>query len=76
MKQSLTKQETNKIQQMCFDDPSKMCAIAQLIIDVCQVVSVTTYSELKGKHRNTIIQQKNKLTGLKIEQRKYISLNQ
>lgn len=76
MKQELTNKEIKKIQNLCFDNSAKSCAIAQLILDTCQVVSVKTYSELKGKHRNTILQQKEKLTGVEIENRKFISLNQ
>ena len=76
MNELLTEKELAKIQNMCFDNPAKMCAIAQEVIDTCQIVSSSKFAELKGKHRNTILQQKDKLIGVQIENRKYISLNQ
>ena len=76
MNQQLTEKEISKIQNACFENPAKMCAVAQVVVDTCQVVSINTYSKLKGKHRNTILQQKDKLTGVEIEDRKFISINQ
>ena len=76
MNQQLTEKEIEKIRNACFDNPVKMCAIAQVIIDTCQIVSSNTYADLKGKHRNTILKQKDKLTGITIANRKFISINQ
>jgi len=76
MNQKLTQEEIDKIQNMCFNNPVKCCAIAQLIIDTCQVVSCSTYAKLKGKPKRTIQYQSGNLTGLVIENRKFVSLNQ
>jgi len=76
MKQQLTDKEIEKIKNMCFTDPSKSCAIAQLIIDYCQVVSCSTFSGLTGKSKRTINYQAKNLIGIKVEDRKYISVNQ
>ena len=76
MNQQLTENEIEKIQNKCFDNPAKMCAVAQVIIDTCQVVSVNTFADLNGKHRNTILGQKDRLTGVVVEGRKFISVVQ
>lgn len=76
MSQQITDKEIEKIRSACFENPSKMCAVAQIIVDTCQIVSAKTLSEIKGKHRNTILQQKDNLAGITIENRKFISLNQ
>ena len=73
MNEILTQQQKTKIRQACFDNPLKMCAIAQVIIDTCQIVSTSTYAELKSKHRNSVLHQKEKLIGIEIENRKFIS---
>ena len=76
MNQQLTKKEIEKIQNSCFDNPAKMCAVAQVIVDTCQVVSVNTFADLNGKHRNTILGQKDRLTGITVDGRKFISVVQ
>ena len=76
MNETLTQTEINKIRNKCFENPAKMCAVAQEIIDTCQIITIATYAKNGNKHRNTILQQKEKLTGIEIENRKYISLNQ
>ncbi len=76
MNQKLTQEEVDKIQNLCFNNPAKSCAIAQIIIDTCQVVSCSKYASLKGKNKRTIQYQSDNLTGLNIENRKFISLNQ
>ena len=76
MNQRLTESEIRKIRDKCFENSSKMCAVAQIIIDTCQIVSVKQYSKLKGKHRNTILKQKDKMIGIEIEGRKFVSFVQ
>jgi hypothetical protein len=76
MNQLLTDKEVDRIRKMCFNNPEKICAIAQEMINTCQIVSVNTFAELKGKHRNTILQQKDKFIGIEIEGRKYVSVSQ
>lgn len=76
MPEQLTTLEIEKIQNVCFSNPSRACAIAQLIIDTCQIVSCSVYSDLKGKSKRTINYQARKLVGIKIEERKFISLVQ
>lgn len=76
MKQQLTEAEIKKMQNICFSNPLKACAIAQLIADTCQIVSCTTYSKIAGKSKRTINYQADKLIGVTIENRRYISINQ
>ena len=76
MNQQLTLKEISKIKNACFKDTSKMCAIAQVIIDTCQIVSANTFADLNGKHRNTILGQKDRLTGVVVDGRKFISVTQ
>ena len=72
MSEQLTEKERKKIQEMCFQNPVKSCAIAQTIIDACQMVSCSTFAELKGKGKRTINYQASKLIGIKVEGRKYL----
>lgn len=74
MKQALTNKEIEKIQNVCFSNPERACAIAQIIIDTCQVVKCSTYAEVKGKSKRTVLYQKEKLAGIKIENQKFISI--
>lgn len=76
MKQQLTEEEIEKIQNVCFSNPVKSCAIAQLIIDTCQVVSCATFAKVKNKSKRTINYCSQNLAGVEIEGRKYISINQ
>ena len=76
MNQQLTEKEISKIKNACFKNTPKMCAVAQVIIDTCQVVSVNTFADLNGKHRNTILGQKDRLTGVVVDGRKFISVTQ
>lgn len=76
MEQRLTQKEIDRIQKLCFENPPKSCDVAQLIIDTCQVVSCSTYAKLKGKSKRTIQYQSGNLTGLGIETRKFLSINQ
>lgn len=72
MKEQLTDAEIKKIQNMCFHNPVKACAIAQTIIDVCQIISCASFSKLTGKSKRTINYQAENLIGIKIEDRKYL----
>ena len=72
MNQKLTPQEINKIQNLCFENPAKACAIAQIIIDTCQVASCSTVASIKRKSKRTIQYQAKRITGIKIENRKFI----
>lgn len=76
MQKQLTVTEISKIQNLCFSNPIKSCAIAQLIVDTCQIVSCTTFADVKEKSRRTINYKAESLVGLKIENRYYISINQ
>lgn len=74
--QVLTDSEIKQIQDICFNDPVRACAIAQIIADTCQLVSCSVYAELEGKSTRTIQHQAKDLVGLTIENRKFISLIQ
>lgn len=76
MKEQLTDKEIKKIQSMCFQNPAKSCAIAQTIVDACQIVSCSAFSELTGKSKRTINYQADKLIGIKVDGRKYIAFPQ
>ncbi len=76
MNQILTDTEIEKTRNLCFENPIKACAITQIIVDTCQIISCNTFAELKGKSTRTIQYQSNKYIGIKIENRKFISLNQ
>lgn len=76
MNKHLTNIEIEKLQNICFSNPKKACAVAQLIIDTCQVISCSTFANIRGKNKRTINYQACKLTGVEIEGRKFISLNQ
>jgi len=75
MNQKLTPAEIEKIQNICFENPAKACAIAQVIINTCQIVSCATYARLKEKKKRTVLYQSSKLLGVLIEGRKFLSLN-
>jgi len=75
MNQKLTPAEIEKIQNICFENPAKACAIAQVIINTCQIVSCFTYARLKEKKKRTVLYQSSKLLGVLIEGRKFLSLN-
>ena len=68
----LTKIEIQKTQQLCFANPAKACAVAQIITDTCGLVSCATFAQIKGKSPRTIQYQAEKLPGIKIEKRKFI----
>jgi len=74
MKQQLTDEEIRKIQKMCFENPIKACAIAQLILDTCQVVSCSTYAKLHKKSKRTVLYQSKYMTGVNVDDRKFIAL--
>ena len=75
MKQQLTTDEIRKIQNLCFENPAKSCAIAQIILDTCQVVSCSTYAQIIGKSKRTVQYQANDMTGVSIYGRKFLSIN-
>ena len=74
MNQKLTRAEIEKIQNMCFENPQKACAIAQVIINTCQIVSCSTYARLKEKKKRTVLYQSQEITGISIEDRRVLSL--
>jgi hypothetical protein len=76
MKYLLTQEEIKRTQQLCFNNPAKACAIAQIIIDTCQVVSCSTYAEITGKSKRTVQYQSKNLNGVSVEGRRFLSLNQ
>ena len=76
MKEELTQTEIIKIQNLCFENPAKACAIAQLILDTCQVTSCSTYARLKNKSKRTILYQAGDMTGVSIEDRRFVSFIQ
>lgn len=76
MKELLTQTEIERTRQLCFTSPAKACAIAQLIADTCQVVSCATYAGLKGKSPRAVQYNATRLTGIEIENRRFISVNQ
>lgn len=76
MNQELTTKEINRIQDICFDNPARACAVAQIIIDTCQVVSCADFAQIKGKSKRTINYKAHNLTGLRIKNRYFISINQ
>ena len=73
MKQQLTTYEIEKLKSICFSNPAKACAIAQQIIDTCQIISCSTFSNLSGKAKRTINYKAEKMIGIKIEERKFPS---
>ena len=76
MNQQLTQKEIERIRDLCFSDPAKACAIAQVIVNICQVVSCNTFAAAKGKSPRGVHYQTTKLTGIVIENRKFISIIQ
>ena len=76
MEQQLTDKEIEKLQNLCFSNPAKACAVAQVIMDTLQIVSCSTYASIAGKAKRTINYQADKLIGVEIDERKYISINQ
>ena len=75
MNQKLTPEEIRKIQNLCFNNPTMACAVAQLILDTCQVVSCSTYAQLRNKSKRTVQYQAKTMNGISIENRKFISIN-
>lgn len=76
MNKELTEIEKQKIRNLCVSNPAKACAYAQEIIDTCGIMSCNTFGKLKGKAPRTVQYQAQRLTGLTIEKRKFVSLNQ
>lgn len=76
MNKELTNEEISKAQNLCFENPVKSLAVAQLILDTCQVMSCSTYAKMKNKSKRTIQYRAGKMSGIVIEERKFISLIQ
>jgi hypothetical protein len=74
MKQQLTPTEIRKIQNICFQNPVRACTVAQVILDTCQVVSCSTYARLHKKSKRTVLYQSKHMTGVNVEDRKFIAL--
>lgn len=72
----LTEDEIKRTRELCFNNPIKACAIAQEIINTCGIISCNTFSKLKDKSTRTIQYQAKNMIGVKIENRKFVSLNQ
>ena len=75
-KQTLTDKEIREIKELCFSNPVKACAKAQIIIDTLQVKSCPTYAEITEKSPRHIQYIAESLLGINIEKRKFISLIQ
>lgn len=76
MNKELSEHEIKKIRELCFTNPLKCCAIAQEIVDTCGVVSCATFAQVKGRGKRAVQYQSEKLVGIKIEDRKFIAINQ
>ena len=76
MKSILSEQEIKRTQELCFANPEKACAVAQVIADTCQLVSCATYAAANGKSPRAVQYHAAELTGIEIEKRKFISINQ
>ena len=76
MTEQFTSNEIQKIQSLCFNNPAKACAVAQLIINTLGLVSCKGYADYKKKAIRTIQYQVNRLTGIILDGRKFISINQ
>ena len=76
MNKELTNEEIRKIQNLCFENPVKSLAVTQLILDTCQVMSCSTYAKMKNKSKRTIQYRADKMSGIVIEERKFVSLIQ
>lgn len=74
--QYLTDVEIEEVREFCFSNPAKACALAQEIINTCQVVSCKTYAEINGKSKRTILYDADNLNGVIIDNRKFISICQ
>lgn len=72
----LTQIEIDKTMKLCFDNPIKACAIAQIIIDTVGVVNCSTYALLKGKSKRSVQYNVDNLNGVNIENRKFPAINQ
>ena len=75
-KQTLTDKEIREIKELCFSNPVKACATAQIILDTCQVISCAEYARVTGKSKRHIQYIAESLLGINIEKRKFISLIQ
>jgi len=69
----LTQIEIDKIRNMCFDNPSKSCAIVQEIVNSLQVVSCAEYADLKDKKKRTILYRAKKMIGFDLCGRRFLS---
>lgn len=76
MDKHLSDTEKEKIFKLCLENPDKACAIAQEIIDSCQLMSCRTYAVLKDKSPRTVQYKAEKLRGISIEKRRFVSLIQ
>jgi hypothetical protein len=76
LKTMLSQKEKNKIIELCINNPQKSCAIVQTFIDSLQLMPCSTFAELKGKSKRTILYQSDKLTGISIDNRKFLTLIQ
>jgi len=78
MNQKLTPQEIKKIQNLCFENPHRACAVVQTFIDTLQIMSCSSFAKLQSpkKSKRTILYQSKNLNGITIENRKFIPLNQ
>ena len=77
MKEQLTEREKKKIFDLCFNDQSKACAIAQYFLDCLQPVGCSTYADVhKNKSKRTVLYQKKKMNGVDLDRRRFICLIQ
>jgi len=72
----LTQEEKDKILDLVFSNPSKSCTIAQCFLDSLQVVSLSEYAKLHNKSKRTIQYRSEKLEGVTIGSRRFVSFIQ
>lgn len=76
MKQQLTQKEIERTQRLCFSNPAKACAVAQAIIDTCQIISCATYAKVEKMSPRTIQYKAKKMIGISVEDRTFVSIVQ
>ena len=76
MNQELTQKEKEKITALVLRNPEKSCAIVQQFINDLQIISAADFAKMKGKSKRAVLYQSDKLTGIKINSRKYFNFSQ
>lgn len=76
MKSILTNDEVKRVRKLCFENPAKACAVAQIIADTCGLVSCSTFAEVKSKKVRAVQYKADRLNGVTIDNRRFVSINQ